>query len=266
MKTSLIDGDIILYQIANRADDVYYQVGNESFKYKRDIPLHFDPTKIKKLVNTIPDDEIYLSLNDRINSIVESSGCNDKRLYITGKRSIRKQQYPLYKANRIDYQKPTKFDFVRQLLIDEFKAIEINGLEADDALGIVHSERMDSTVICTIDKDLDMVPGYHYNWGHDELYTIYPHEGSYNFFIQLLTGDRSDNICGIKGVGKVTAEKMLQGCDDFDSMYSAVYLAYKKFHRSSLSEEVIEVIDMNANLLWIKRSKDSVWNDARGDF
>jgi hypothetical protein len=72
------------------------------------------------------------------------------------------------------------------------------GMEADDLLGINQTK---DTIICTIDKDLRQVPGQHYNFVKDEIFTVSVQQGLLWFYTQMLTGDASDNVSGIRGIG-----------------------------------------------------------------
>jgi 5'-3' exonuclease len=46
-----------------------------------------------------------------------------------------------------------------------------------------------------------MLRGWHYNFIRNDKYLIDEYEAMQNFYKQLLTGDRVDNIIGLKGVG-----------------------------------------------------------------
>jgi 5'-3' exonuclease len=102
-----------------------------------------------------------------------------------------------------------------------------NGLEADDAMSILHTER-DDTIICSRDKDLRQVPGWSYSWELGRQPSFGPirisKAGSLSlsedrkkltgtglafFYSQLLTGDRVDNIPGLPGCGPVAAWNIL---------------------------------------------------------
>ena len=67
----------------------------------------------------------------------------------------------------------------------------------------------DTSIIVSIDKDFDQVPGWHYNFVKGEKYYVDDDQGFYNFCAQLLTGDRADNIIGLRGIGPVGAAKIL---------------------------------------------------------
>jgi 5'-3' exonuclease len=69
--------------------------------------------------------------------------------------------------------------------------------------------------------------------------------------MQCLTGDRSDNIKGIDGIGPKKAEKILDGCITEQELFNAVREAY------SNDEEFI----MNGRVLWIRRQENEDWKD-----
>jgi len=117
------------------------------------------------------------------------------------------------------------------------------------------------TVIATVDKDLNNTPGWHFNWNKGELYWVSEEEATYNFYRQLLTGDRTDNIQGIPGIGPKKAEKILAECDSELSMYLAVWEAYGEYMNTQgdypEQDEVDAVLLENAYLLWMVRELDS---------
>ncbi len=274
MKTALIDGDILAYQAAASAENISYLINNTvSVKYKKDVEqfardynLVYENLLVEKKTNPLSNQVIVDELGDRIRHIVEGAECDDFILYISGETSFRKGVYEAYKANRAGIQKPSKLDFVRDTLVGEYRAIKVDGIEADDALGIHHCSKPGSTVICTIDKDLLMIPGKHYKWSQEGVFDVYPHEAGYNFFIQLLTGDTSDNVCGIRGVGKRTAERMLEGVETAYDCMRVVERQYAKQFSKILLRELDEVIDLNATLLWIKRHTNSEWREVLDSF
>ena len=72
-------------------------------------------------------------------------------------------------------------------------------------------------------------------------------EANKNFWLQVLTGDTTDNIQGIPKVGPKTAEKILHGISEWVDMYNAVLAAYKS---KGLTREAFHE---NATLLWLMR-------------
>ena len=120
-----------------------------------------------------------------------------------------------------------------------------------------------SCIICSIDKDLRMNPGWHYTWAKgtsEEWEPWFQDEvGGLRFFYkQMLTGDKSvDNILGLHGVGKKSSLlNYIDTCDEEWMMAAHVYEHYfKRFGHYAAS-----FMRENASLLWMKRSKDDVFN------
>ena len=65
----------------------------------------------------------------------------------------------------------------------------------------------------------------------------------------LLTGDRIDNIVGIKGIGPVKAGKLLKDCKTEQDLYEAVVKAY---------DGAVDRAHENGGLLWLEREEDQV--------
>ena len=127
---------------------------------------------------------------------------------------------------------------------------------------MIKSKEEAKTIICSIDKDLRNTPGWHYNWNKDEKPVwVSEEEATYNFYKQLLTGDRVDNIQGIPGIGPKKAEKILEECDSELGMYLAVHEAYAEYLDKEAGAEVSvwdidQVLLENARLLWMVRELD----------
>lgn len=124
------------------------------------------------------------------------------------------------------------------------------------------------TIICTRDKDLRMVEGWHYGWecgAQPEFFPTYVEgmgeirliekknkyeikgEGLKFFYSQLLTGDPVDNIAGLPYCGAKTAFTLLEECQSEDECFEAVRGAYEKKYGDSWREEMYE----QAHLLWM---------------
>ena len=200
---------------------------------------------------TLEDDDaedfVYARAEDLVDQILVNTEATEYRLFLTGKNNFRYTIYPEYKAHR-PKEKPFWLEKCRQYLIATFNAEVIDGQEADDALGIAQTE---DTIICSIDKDLLMIPGRHYNFVKDEFQEVTNDSGMLHFYMQCLTGDRSDNIKGIEKIGPKKAEKILAGCVTEQELFNAVRDAY------SNDEEFL----MNGRVLWIRRKENEDWKD-----
>lgn len=174
-------------------------------------------------------------------------------LHLTGKKNFRNDiavTVP-YKGNRKGTDKPVHYHLLREYLVDAWSATVSDGIEADDALAIRATELGDTSVIVSLDKDLDQVPGWHYNFSKKELYHIDPAEGLFRFYKQMLTGDRVDNIQGVRGIGEVKAEKLLTDKSEQEMWDICVeLLGY---------DRAVE----NAHLLYMLRKYDDVFQPPK---
>jgi len=154
------------------------------------------------------------TLMQKVENMIEKNEVPEAYVFIKGDNNFRYTVDPEYKANRRQAMDPEVLDRVELLYSFARKNfIESHGGEADDYVSIYQYQSLDAgkqAVICHIDKDLNMIPGWHYNFKKEEYYFISPEE-SFTFMCrQLLAGDMgSDNIPGIKGVGDTTAGKIL---------------------------------------------------------
>ena len=130
-----------------------------------------------------------------------------------------------------------------------------DGCEADDIVSIWAQEALDANahfVIAHIDKDIDMVEGWHYNFNKETLYYTSKEQGHYKMCLQMLTGDSTDKIQGLVGVGIKTAEKILANVPAVE-MLGKVQEAWEKAHPDDWHER----LETCWNLLYMRRNWDS---------
>jgi hypothetical protein len=172
------------------------------------------------------------------------------RAFITGKNNFRDKVATIlpYKGNRDPTHKPKYYKDLREYLVDKYKTEVVEGQEADDMLGIIQWDNPDkSTVICSIDKDLKMIPGYHFNPGKGMFWYQSMDEADAFFWWQMLVGDTTDNIPGIYNIGPRKADKALAD----GNHRKVVEEMYQKQYGSKWKEAFDEV----ASLLWIRREE-----------
>jgi hypothetical protein len=221
MMKALIDGDILVYRIGFASE-------NE------------------------PESIAMARCSEFIEDLILFNGFGEYQGYLTGKKNFRNEIAVTapYKGNRKS-AKPKHYQLLRDYMESAWDFTMIEDQEADDAIGIAAYEmEVGEYCICSIDKDLDMLRGDHYNFVKDERYFITEEEGIKNFYKQLLMGDRVDNIIGIKGIGTVKAERLLKECKNENEMYLAILEAY-----DGNAERVLE----NGRLLWIRRQRNQLW-------
>lgn len=228
---ALIDADILVYRVGWTTNDVSTGIASSRMR------------------------EVFRGIMEALNT-------SDYIAYLTGqeKDNYRYDIFPEYKAGRPAI-KPTHYQWLRDHLILDYGANVVNGMEADDALGIEQTAIMASgeheSTIVSIDKDLDQIPGWHYNFVKGILYRVEPLEGTRHFYNQLLQGDRVDNIQGIKGVGPKTSEKWLRHCTTEEEMFHVVRDKYGLL----VGRESEELLRRNGRLLYIRTKKDqALWD------
>ncbi len=154
-----------------------------------------------------------------------------------------------YKANRPP--KPRNYEFARAVLAKYFNVEYANGQETDDLLGIIQTKLEGSSIIVSKDKDLLTIPGWNYNPFHKKLSWVTLEEADRNFYTQILTGDRADNIPGLYGIGPVKAKKILKDCHTPRQMLIAVLDAFKGDK---------DLVDELGKLMRIRRTENEIWS------
>jgi hypothetical protein len=191
-------------------------------------------------------------LDEMVMSILEETEADNYFGWLTGKGNFRydiAKTVP-YKGNRTA-PKPEHYTALREHLVVRYGFMVTEGIEADDAVCIAaHAIPEGERIIVKVDKDLNQIPGKHYNPIKKEFTEITEFEALLSFYTQILTGDRVDNIEGLKGIGPVKAKRMLEKCTNEHELYQAVLDAYDGNH-----ERVLE----NGRLLWLQRKHDQLW-------
>lgn len=193
-----------------------------------------------------------------VEGILQDVNASSYELWLTGSNNFRYSIYPEYKANRKDAYRPKWEKQVKQFLTQEWQANWTEGIEADDMLGVRQCESTNS-VICHLDKDLNQIPGLHFNWELKRLgtvirekrqYFVTLEEGNRFFYYQLIVGDSTDNIKGVNRYGPKKATALL------DSLAESEWLpAIRDLYACE------EELDLNAQCLYIWRKMNDSWKN-----
>lgn len=275
---NLIDADVVTYQAGFASDQVEYHVGRASFQYKKDANKYADSVsfpreRIIKKVEHEPVEHCLNSVKKMIEKMQESTEATEKVVLLSGPANFRFDIFPDYKISRAHAPKPHHYEAIHDYLIKHHGADKIVGVEADDAMGWHQWADFEAcggdplaseTCICTIDKDLNMIPGWHHNFNWKEpkpvMYWITLEEANQWFFQQWLTGDKADDIPGIRGVGEKTAQKILADVPKNNlDMYNEVMRRYNTFGK--FDPTMVHTI---GDLLWMQRDPGDTWDKHLG--
>lgn len=170
-----------------------------------------------------------------------------------------------YKATRATVPPPVFMDEMREF-------VKINYLthlcpsseyEADDAISwhgwYNHDITGNLDIIAGVDKDLNQIPGYHWDYSKDSSYYVSGAMANQFFFHQLLTGDVADSIPGIKGIGPRRADNLLKSGTTPEDWWDIVLSTYTNKFPHLFDDEIAEILYERGNKLWIQRYEGQTW-------
>lgn len=211
---------------------------------------------------------VILEANERLSNMclniltkISDSGfnfdSNDVEYYLTSNIfSYRKKISQTYKANR------TRNKWV--IVLKEYIIANENcnyslEWESDDLIADRAKELKYDCVIATTDKDLNQIQGWKFDLYKQKtgevsergieikeyrgLRYVDKLEAKKFIWLQMLTGDTSDNITGIKGVGPVKANKMLNG--------NCFFIPVARAYKNEFGENWKDIFRVNYRLLKI---------------
>lgn len=262
---ALIDGDILVYEAGMAAEIGWKSDGIAPFEYVEGL-LESSVTTICAAAKCNEPPLIFLSTD------------NNFRYNIATTRP--------YKGTRKRGARPFHYDNIRAYLPARWDTIICDGFEADDGMSIYQYSNLHkkNTIICSRDKDLWIVPGWHYTWGRglqpeagptwvDELgwlelhsrvvtpsnpakkpYTVHKCKGAglKFFYAQCIMGDPVDNIPGLPGSAAMSAFNTINPCNSEKECHEAVKELYKIYTEGD-EEKANSYLLEQAQLLWMVR-------------
>jgi 5'-3' exonuclease len=208
----IIDADHILYMCLNGLK----RLDENGIPLKENEKFVYDP---KPFETACEDADKY------IRSILLKTSATYYVGFIGGNSKNRKLVNSSYKANRIDKPKPDNFDELKNYLINKWKFIHVIDAEVDDYVYSCYKNNPDSMMVSP-DKDILFLEGKHYSPRRDEFVITSSSTAYYYFWASMLTGDSADNIKGIPNVGPKTAEKILEGKENYHTIVFDAYCSH----------------------------------------
>lgn len=188
--TALIDGDVLLYSVARGVE--------KEARFDTDCHILYSDFT-----------EAWPAMVHQIESVMDVVGAESLEIHISGKTNWRKIVMPTYKAHRKDVRKPLCFARLTEELRAKYPCVTIEGLEADDTLGLACRP---GDIRVSLDKDFFAVPGSFARIAVDrsvEIHEISEDRARYYHMLQAFMGDRTDGYPGCPGVGEVIAKRKL---------------------------------------------------------
>ena len=195
----LLDGDIILYQMAFSAAKPVMEHEAEDYNFST-----VDRASTAEEGREKTWEEITTMIDEFMINLWKETGSTFYHSYLSPPRAENFRSKVAwskkYKGNRDNTELPKYFQEIRQYLIDRWKFVQLEVIETDDMLGIMqhHYIKADDTysTIVSKDKDLKQIVGKHYNWVTNEVTNVSKEASNYLLWMQMLTGDTTDNIIG----------------------------------------------------------------------
>jgi hypothetical protein len=275
MKTALVDGDIIVYRMAFACQKTIYthKETGEFFEgiakakewFKEYAGFHkqselktpkwmekwWDENDWNIELVVEPVGNLYFLIDNLLQRIMDATGADNCRIFLSPKKCFRHDIATVaeYKGNR-KQEPPVHKDAAREYLIQWYGAEEPENLEADDGMGMAQTTE---TIICSVDKDMLQVPGHHYNFVDEVTTTVDLYEGDCWFFQQLISGDPTDNIKGLPGLGEAKAARIVESWAG-NHVGLVEYIA--QLYEDEYPGRGVEVMEETAQLVYILRKGD----------
>ena len=198
--------------------------------------------------------------------------------------TFRKIAYDEYKANRgpMDEDLATQIERTKEVVkVLNIPQFGIEGFEADDLIGTLArtatddvKEKDTQVIIVTGDRDaLQLIKDkqivvylpIHNRYSQSEVFDeervveVYGLRPDQMIDLKSLMGDASDNIPGVKGVGKITATKLIQ---DFGTLENL----YKNLDDTRIKPRVKEMLESEKEIAWKSRELAEIDKYVKLDF
>jgi hypothetical protein len=209
-------------------------------------------------------------IDQRIEQILIETEATSWQGYLTGKGNFRNVIATIkpYKGTRVPADRPFWYQAVYNYLEKDRGCLVVEGIEADDAISTAATHGRPESIICSKDKDLKQIHGWHYSWtgfGQSGSYPYYipEEEALRNFYGQLLTGDPTDNIPGLWGVGKKSSLVLaLQDMKEEQEMYNWCL----KHYADRFGAYARDFLRENGVLLYLLREHTSPFKDPSNEW
>lgn len=172
-------------------------------------------------------------------------------LFVEGPGNYRKSFIKSYKANRKKEDRPPLLPALKNYVQAKeewtklYHTFVSRNVETDDSIAATYQKWTGKgyhLIICSSDKDLKTIPCIYFDtyYKRRSLSVITKEEADKNFFMQMIEGDRADNVPGIPSMGKVKAAKILNNASSYLGLMKKVYALYVDFYGNNAKFEFLK--------------------------
>jgi len=209
-------------------------------------------------------EEALEKLDHSIEAVLASlwAHIDDVVFVVKGTGNFRHDIYDGYKSHRKSEEDPEKKAImvaVYDRLVGHYKAIQSDGEEADDVVAYLALEN--GGTIISPDKDLRTVAVPIYNPQKDEHYPADADAADMMLHVQMIMGDSTDGIPGIKGIGIKGAEKLLLLCP-MGKRLDVVKQAYRDLYKGL---DYMSYCQLMTDLIYIRQRPNERYNIRTGE-
>jgi len=246
-----------MYRVIFDADGIVYRVGfaledvDSTRIVKRNVTEYIDEV-LGKL------EKVFVKIQKPI-IVISAPGKSNFRFDIAKTKP--------YKGNRTS-PKPKHYDLIRSLLLEMDNSMMIEGQEADDTVADLTAPNPGKTIVVSQDKDLLQNPGWYYIPGEkrpiffvdsETAGVLLLEKGAGNkptlfgtgykwLMAQMMLGDPSDNIPGLKGYGAIKVYGILKDIHTKKELLEVVTKEYEKAKASDRLEEVLTLLTIGGHV------------------
>ena len=255
-KIALIDADTLAYTACLNTEECEALLPWEMYTEDEILEIEANPNYDEEACGiwTINIDIAYDKAMEKLQRILDKTGCQDAEMYFTHGKNFRYTVDSSYKAHRTG-RAPTGLYELKKKLNNTFPGEICEEIEADDIVVYKARAEPEKYVMVAVDKDLlYAVPGIHFNYYESARYNIemkwMPECDSITAitwpYKQAIIGDTADNIKGIKGMGPAAANKVFAGCNSEKECWDALVLTYESKGKSSIEAlQTMQLVHMH---------------------
>jgi 5'-3' exonuclease len=209
-------------------------------------------------------EQAYDKVDTAISNIVSTSGASHYMVLIEKpyNNNFRKKIVSSYKIGRKGKPLPNFYKEIKEYITLNWSGYGLGGYETDDVIISLWKKCKEEypfteVLIASMDKDLRQFPitifdTYYTRFG--EVTEISKEDANYNFWKQMIQGDSTDSISGVKGKGLKKAESVLNAsknhfittCRVYRSVYGSRW--QKNFIKNYVQVKLLDNLNVKIEL------------------